>query len=291
MMTVRFSSNQVVDAGVQGMDNALADAMSWNQKVTSGKQYSSASDNAYAVSRGVRLDFDISRLDMFKANQNFVTSSHANAQTQIDSMINEMNSLKQLFVQSQSGALNKSNFAALKVQAEQIRDTIKNQMAAKDATGNPIFNDDANINQVQIEPNVMVESGVSFQRAFGSEGVLAHPENASLYKNIDSFVTYLGEMATGAIPSKAATLVSDSLNASFDQLTMAEQRSGGVSSQVDNAKNAMTAFGTQMAASQSALLDTDMAAATASYTRAQTLLNAAQAMFARLQQSNLFSKL
>jgi flagellin-like hook-associated protein FlgL len=72
---------------------------------------------------------------------------------------------------------------------------------------------------------------------------------------------------------------------------MAEQRSGGVASQVDNAKNAMTAFGTQMAASQSALLDTDMAAATASYTRAQTLLNAAQAMFARLQQSNLFSKL
>ena len=290
-MSVRFSSNQVVDAGVQGMDNALADAMSWNQKVTSGKQYSKASDNAYAVSRGVRLDFDISRLDMFKANQNFVASSHANAQTQMDSLINEMNSLKQLFVQSQSGALNKSNFAALKVQAEQIRDTIKNQMVAKDATGNPIFNDDTNINQVQIEPNLMVDSGVSFQRAFGSEGVLAHPENASLYKNIDSFVTYLGEMASGANPSKTPTVVSDGLNTSFDQLTMAEQRSGGVASQVDNAKNAMTAFGTQMAASQSALLDTDMATATASYTRAQTLLNAAQAMFARLQQSNLFSKL
>ena len=131
-MTVRFSSNQVVDAGVQGMDNALADAMSWNQKITSGKQFSKVSDNAYAVSSGVRLDFDISRLDMFKANQNFVASSHANAQTQMDSLINEMNSLKQLFVQSQSGALNKSNFAALKVQAEQIRDTIKSQMTARD---------------------------------------------------------------------------------------------------------------------------------------------------------------
>lgn len=74
-MTVRFSSNQILDAGVQGMDNALADAMSWNQKVTSGKQYARASDNAYAVSRGVRLDFDISRLDMFKANQNFVAKA------------------------------------------------------------------------------------------------------------------------------------------------------------------------------------------------------------------------
>ena len=290
-MTVRFSSNQVVDAGVQGMDNALADAMSWNQKVTSGKQYSKASDNAYAVSRGVRLDFDISRLDMFKANQNFVASSHANAETQMDSLINEMNSLKQLFVQSQSGALNKSNYAALKVQAEQIQIAMKDQMVAQDATGNPIFNNQENINQVQIEPNVMVESGVSFQKAFGTDGELAHPENSTLYQNIGNFVTYLGEMASGANPSKAATVVSDGLNASFDQLTMAEQRSGGVASQVDNAKNAMTAFGTQMAASQSALLDTDMAAATASYTRAQTLLNAAQAMFARLQQSNLFSKL
>jgi flagellin-like hook-associated protein FlgL len=60
---------------------------------------------------------------------------------------------------------------------------------------------------------------------------------------------------------------------------------------VDNAKLAITAIGTQVAATSSALLDTDMAAATAAYTRSQTLLNAAQAMFARLQQSNLFSKL
>jgi flagellin-like hook-associated protein FlgL len=290
-MTVRLSSNQIVDAGVQGMDNALADAMSWNQKVTSGKQYSKASDNAYAVSRGVRLDFDISRLDMFKANQNFVASSHANAQTQMDSLINEMNNLKQLFVQSQSGALNKSNYAALKIQAEQIQIAMKDQMVARDGADNPIFNDQKNINQVQIEPNVMVESGVSFQKAFGSSGLLAHPENSTLYQNIGSFVTYLGERASGSNLSKVATVVSDGLNASFDQLTMAEQRSGGIAAQVDNAKSAMSAFGVQLAASQSELLDTDMAAATASYTRAQTLLNAAQAMFARLQQSNLFSKL
>jgi flagellin-like hook-associated protein FlgL len=50
-------------------------------------------------------------------------------------------------------------------------------------------------------------------------------------------------------------------------------------------------LGTEFAAASSAILDTDMAAATAAYTKAQTLLNAAQAMFAKLQQSNLFSKL
>ena len=289
-MTVRFSSNQVLDSGVQGMDNALADAMTWNRKVTTGKQYAQASDNAYAVSRGVRLDFDISRLDMFKANQNFVASSHANAQTQMDSLVNEMNSLKQLFVQSQSGALNPTNYKALKVQAEQILIAMKQQMTAKDGTGNPIFGN--TVNQVQIEPNVTVESGVKFTDAFGSGGDLTYPENSEMYLNIQKFVTYLDEKGQNTgLTTQTADQVSAGLNTSFDQLTMAEQRSGGIAAQVDNAKSAMSAFGVQMAAAQSALLDTDMAAATASYTRAQTLLNAAQAMFARLQQSNLFSKL
>ncbi|MFZ4119463.1 MAG: flagellin [Polynucleobacter sp.] len=289
-MTVRFSSNQVLESGVQGMDNALSEAMSWNKKITTGKQYDKASDNAYAVSRGVRLDFDISRLDMFKANQNFVASTHANAQTQMDSLVNEMNSLKQLFVQSQSGTLNQNNFKALKVQAEQIMIAMKQQMTAKDGTGNPIFGD--TVNQVQIEPNVMVESGVKFGDAFGSGGSLSFPENSQMYLNIQKFVTYLGEKGQIlGLTTQTADQVSAGLNASFDQLTMTEQRSGGVAAQVDNAKTAMSAFGVQLAASQSELLDTNMAAATASYTRAQTLLNAAQAMFARLQQSNLFSKL
>lgn len=289
-MTVRFSSNQVLDSGIQGMDNALSEAMSWNKKITTGKQYAQASDNAYAVSRGVRLDFDISRLGMFKSNQNFVASSHANAQTQMDSLVNEMNSLKQLFVQSQDGTLNPTNFKALKVQAEQILIAMKQQMTAEDGTGNPIFG--ITVNEVQIEPNVMVESGVKFDDAFGSGGDLDYPENSQMYLNIEKFVTYLDEKGENTgLTTETAEQVSDGLNTSFDQLIMTVQRSGGVAAQVDNAKTAMSAFGVELAASQSVLLDTDMAAATASYTRAQTLLNAAQAMFARLQQSNLFSKL
>lgn len=165
-MSIRISSNQVLDAGTQAMDNSLVDATAWQKKISSGKQYSKASDNAYAVSRGVRLDFDIGRLQMYKANQNFLTSSHAVAQAQMGSIIDELNSLKQTFTQSQNGALNASNFGALKIQAQQIRDTIKSQMVAKDATGNAIFSD--TVNQVQIEPNVMVDSGVKFADAFGA---------------------------------------------------------------------------------------------------------------------------
>lgn len=289
-MNMRISSNQILDAGVQSMENSLSDAMAWQKKISSGNNYSKASENAYAVSRGVRLEFDQARLSMFTTNQKFVESSHANAQSQLDSIINEMNTLKQLFVQSQNGALNTTNYAALQIQAEQIRDAIASQMTATDGSGTAIFQD--SVNQVQIEPNLMVDSGVTFSDAFGSSGSYDYSTSSELYESIDNFVTYLGEKADGASTyTNDESTVSDGLDNSFDLLTQAQQRSGGISAQVDNANLAITDIGTQVAASASALLDTDMAAATAAYTRSQTLLNAAQAMFARLQQSNLFSKL
>ena len=285
---MRVSSNQILEAGVQSMDNSLADAMAWQKKISTGKNYSKASDNPYAVSRGVRLDFDVARLEMYKTNQNYVASTHAIAQSQMSTIIDELIVLKQAFVQSQNGALNSTNFRALKIQAEQIRDTIQSQMVAKDATGNYIFPEI--INNVQIEPNVTVKSGVEFTDAFNG-GSLANPAASNLYIKINNFVTYLDERANRSSLTNTAGAVESGLNDIFDRITTAQQRSGGIAAQVDISKEAMGTIGTEMAATASALLDTNMAAATAAYTRSQTLLNAAQAMFARLQQSSLFSKL
>ena len=285
---MRVSSNQILEAGVQSMDNSLADAMAWQKKISTGKNYSKASDNPYAVSRGVRLDFDVARLEMYKTNQNYVASTHAIAQSQMSTIIDELIVLKQAFVQSQNGALNSTNFRALKIQAEQIRDTIQSQMVAKDATGNYIFPE--TINNVQIEPNVTVKSGVEFTDAFNG-GSLDEPAASNLYIKINNFVTYLDERANRSSLTNTAGAVESGLNDIFDRITTAQQRSGGIAAQVDISKEAMGTIGTEMAATASALLDTNMAAATAAYTRSQTLLNAAQAMFARLQQSSLFSKL
>ena len=285
---MRVSSNQILEAGVQSMNNSLADAMEWQKKIGTGNNYSKASDNPYAVSRGVRLDFDVDRLEMYKTNQNYVASSHAIAQSQMSTIIDELIVIKQAYVQSQNGALNSTNFKALKIQAEQIRDTIKSQMSAKDGTGNAIFPE--TINQVQIEPNVTVGSGVQFTDAFNG-GTLADPTQSALYIKINDFVTYLDQRATGSALTNSASTVESGLNDIFDRIITAQQRSGGIAAQVDMSKEAMSKIGTEMAATASALLDTNLAEATAAYTRSQTLLNAAQAMFARLQQSSLFSKL
>jgi flagellin-like hook-associated protein FlgL len=288
-MSIRISSNQVINAGVDSMNTALNDATAWQQKISSGKNYTKASDNVYAISRGVELDFDISRLQMFKSNQAIATNNHNDAQSQMDSILNQLTQLKTTFIQSQNASLNQSNFAALAIQAEQIRDAIQSQMTATDSTGHAIFPDD--VNSVQIEPGVTVASGVAFNDAFGADGSLSESEDADIYLNIDAFVTYLTEKSQGLTTTKTGAQVSSGLDTSYTQLMQAQQTSGGISKQVDNAQAMVVAVRTELIAASSALLDTDMAEATAAFTRSQTLLNAAQAMFARLQQSNLFSKL
>jgi flagellin-like hook-associated protein FlgL len=288
-MSIRISTNQVINAGIDSMNTALNDATAWQQKISSGKNYTKASDNVYAISRGVELDFDLSRLEMYKSNQAIAINNHNNAQSQMDSILNELTQLKTTFIQSQNGSLNQSNFASLAIQVTQIRDTIQSQMTAKDSTGHPIFPDQ--VNAVQIEPGVTVGSGVGFNNAFGVNGSLANSQNSNIYQNIDAFLSYLTQKSQGIATALSGAQVSSGLDASYTQLMYAQQTSGGISNQLENAKASIKAVGTELVAASSALLDTDMAEATAAYTRSQTLLNAAQAMFARLQQSNLFSKL
>jgi flagellin-like hook-associated protein FlgL len=151
------------------------------------------------------------------------------------------------------------------------------------------------LRQIHIFPKDSLEQVFGVANAISKQKAISAAEIEALSQIspvTPLFCCALSEKAAGSSTyTNSASTVSGGLDDSFELLTEAQQRSGGISAQVDNAKLAITAIGTQVAATASALLDTDMAAATAAYTRSQTLLNAAQAMFARLQQSNLFSKL
>jgi flagellar hook-associated protein 3 FlgL len=398
-MSIRISTNQVLDTGVQAMDNSLSEAMSWQQKIDSGKNYSKASDNAYAVSRGVRLQFDTDRLNMYTSNQNFVASSMSNTDTQMTSIVNQMNAIKQLMVQSNDGSLNSTDYQALQQAAQGYLDSIKQMSTAQDGTGKAIFA--STVNQVQIEPNVSVNTNLKFSDVFGGSG----SGKTDVIQKIQDFVNYLGNLASGktvnpgqtfsinssvgigkltsgspdfmsvsslsansdaqvgtytiqtqtsngvtsvflqngagnqtapvAVPANATSIdfgngvvislaqngagdtganiaaalagknitvtanqtpgttqtVSTGLDQAFTQLSIMQEAAGALAKRVDDAKGATTSIGTNLAATSSALLDTDMAAATAQYTKAQTILSAAEAMFAKISQSDLFSKL
>jgi len=300
---MRVSTNQIFDSSVQSMNSSLTEAVKYQQQISSGQSYSKASDNSYAVSWGVRLSFDKSRLTMYTNNQNYVTASMDSASTQLGSMIDEMNQLTSVSTQAQNGSLTPSALKALYLQASQIATTIQGQATAKDASGNPIF--PSTINSVQIEPGVSVDSGVQTANAFGKDlNSLSQADLASVtdiavtgktdvLAKINQFVAYLGQKAGILQGGTTYTLsdVSSGLTSAYNQLLDAQTHSGLVGSLVSQAGSAVNSLSTQLASTTSTLLDTDMAAATAGFTKNQAILNAAQALFGKLQSSNLFSKL
>ena len=110
---MRISNNQLFDSSVESMNRSLTQAVNFQQQISSGQQYSKASDNPYAVSWGVRLSFDKNRLTMYSNNQNSVTASMDNASTQLGNMIDEMNQLTSVSVQAQNGSLTPSALNAV----------------------------------------------------------------------------------------------------------------------------------------------------------------------------------
>ena len=300
---MRISNNQLFETSVESMNTSLTKAVNFQQQISSGQQYSKASDNPYAVSWGVRLSFDKNRLTMYSNNQKSVTASMDNASTQLGNMIDEMNQLTSVSVQAQNGSLNQTALNALYQQASQIATTIQSQASAKDASGNPIF--PSTINSVQIEPGVSVDSGINTTNAFGkdlnSPGVDLASANESaaagktdVLAKINQFVAFLGHKAgVPAFLINTSTLsdVSTGLTSAYNQLQDAQTHSGLVGSLVSQASSAVNSLGTQLASTTSTLLDTDMAAATAGFTKEQSLLNAAQSLFGKLESSNLFSNM
>lgn len=285
---MRVSTSQIFDSSTQSMNSSLTEALKSQNQISTGQKFTKASDDPYAVSWGVRLSFDKSRLGMYENNQKFVTASMDNAATQLGSIIDQMNQLNSILVQAQNGSLNSTALKALYLEADQIKQTITSQSATKDASGNAIF--PSAINQVQIEPNVNVDSGIKFSDSFGGVG---DGTKVDVLTKINEFVAFLGQKAgVGGINSTGtASSVSTGLTSAYNQLQDSQTRSGLVGSLVSQSASAVNSLGTQLAATTSTLLDTDMAAATASFMKSQAILNAAQSLFSRLQSSNLFSKM
>jgi len=292
---MRISTNQIFDSSVQSMDNSMAQAVQYQQQISTGQQYSKASDNPYAVSWGVRLSFDKNRLTMYTNNQNAVSASQDAASTQLGSMIDQMNQLTSISVQAQNGSLTPAALNALYQQANQIYSTIQGQATATDASGNPIF--PSSYTSVQIEPGVTVHSGVASADAFGkdlnTQGSTLVTGKTDVMASIGAFVAYLGQKAgvPGQVSNDSLSTVSSGLSLAYNQLQDAQTKSGLVGSLVTQASSAVNSLSTQLASTTSTLLDTDMAAATAGFTKEQALLNAAQNLFSKLQSSNLFSNL
>ena len=97
---MRVSSYQLLDAGIKSIQQQSVEAMKWQQQISSGNKYAKASDGAVAVARGVEIQFDQSKYNMLKANQDFVATRMALADAQLGAMHEVLADMQQMSVQA-----------------------------------------------------------------------------------------------------------------------------------------------------------------------------------------------
>ena len=82
---MRISSQQLLNASIRAIQDQSVEAMKWQDQISSGKRYNAASQGMVALARGVEIAFDQSKFKMLKANQDFVATRMAMADSQLGS--------------------------------------------------------------------------------------------------------------------------------------------------------------------------------------------------------------
>ena len=129
---MRVSSNQVLSTGVNSMMKHASDTMRYQQQISTGNRFSRASQDATAMSRGVEIQFDRSRYDMLKKNQDFISSRMALADTQLGSIHDVLSSMQEMAVRARGPALGKPGLAAIAQQARQAYEHLADLSVAMD---------------------------------------------------------------------------------------------------------------------------------------------------------------
>jgi flagellar hook-associated protein 3 FlgL len=301
---MRISSNQIFEAGVQSIQDHAGEAVKFQTQISSGKKYTQISENPQAVTLGLKLSFDKAQYDMFKTNQELMTNRLDNITSQLSSIYGAMASLKQVVVQAQ-GASGQSDLAALAQKAKSLSDSVAQFSASKDASNQPILkplqntvtpsttNNNDVLGTVQIEPGIFISEGISLSESIGVfadvNGVPNIAAKDSRYLNVLQAVKDVSDaLLAGGQPTGAQV---SALDAAITQVKAAQVKAGLMSKQVSGAEDSVGGKLTDLENARATLLDTDIAEASAGLARSQTLLQAAQSIFAKMQSSSLFEKL
>ena len=129
---MRVSSNQVLSTGINSMMKHASDTMRYQQQISTGNRFSRASQDATAMSRGVEIQFDKSRYEMLKKNQDFISSRMALADTQLGSIHDVLSSMQEMAVRARGPALGKPGLTAIAQQARQAYEHLADLAVAMD---------------------------------------------------------------------------------------------------------------------------------------------------------------
>lgn len=277
---MRVSSQQLFDSGVAALQQHLQGVVESQRQISSGQRYGKASDDPLAAGLGVQVSLKRSEFAMFKVNQNHVQHTLDQTDAQLSSLQQLLANFQQLMIQTSGPGIDSKLRQQMAQKADSLIAAFDQFAQAKDASGQPILKPTGSVGRVLVAPSIEIETGIEQLSVIGSPS-----------QGIDVLQTLRGIKTALEGGQQASSAQFEAIQDALSQVSRVQVRTGVLLNLLESASQASAFQEAAVEQQRSSLLDTDPAQATADLARSNALLQAAQAIMARLDSTSLFQKI
>ena len=237
------------------------------ERLSTGKQINSASDNAAGLAISTSMTSQINGMNQGIQNANDGISLAQTAQGSLTEVTNMLQRVRTLAVQSNSGTYQASDRSNMQAEVSSLTTQIGSILSNTTFNGNALFSTTSGTN---VTFAIQAGANTSDTVTLNSTGIDGTKINSSAL-----------DVSTAG---KAATTIGN-VDAALAQVSTTNSTLGAGQNQLQSAVNNLTSDVTNLSAAKSQIMDTNYSAETTQLAKAQILSQASTAMLAQANQS------
>jgi flagellar hook-associated protein 3 FlgL len=253
-------------------------------EISTGKRIQAPSDDPVAAARIASIARSQANDTAFKSNLNLASALAARADTTLKSVGTALDRAGELMVQGANGTLSDADRATVALELRSIATDIASLKDTKDTRGGQLFMSGGAL-------RIPVASGVSLEAVGTREDVFESVPTSSGPQDLAAIVSAAADALSLATPAARAAAVatsSDEVQAAVAHVANARGAQGALGSRIDQLLDRQADAKLQRDEERSNLESTDVTAAIARLQSQQLTLQAAQAVFSRINATTLF---
>ncbi|AUW57943.1 flagellin [Sphingobium sp. SCG-1] len=260
---------------------ALSQSIAADQAaVSSGKRITKASQDPLAWVQVSDLARQQSQQAAWTSNVNYAQSRDAKASSNLTELNNVFKRAQELMVKATTATTSASDLNAIAAELRNIRTVAAELLSEKDFQGTPVFDNG-------VSTAVPVSRGINLQVVGTLAQVSSGITVGNTTKSLDDILgDALASVTTGTAADRTAAL--SGVNNGLDHIINQQAEQGIRGDRLETAKDRLIDVDLTLIDRRSALEDTDVASTLASVQSKLTTLEAAQAVFAKINQQTLF---
>ena len=256
-------------------------------QLSTQKRIESPSEDPVAAARISSIGRSQANDAAWKSNLNLAASLADRADTALKAVGTAFDRATELMTQGATGTLSDQDRATIALELRSIADELTSLKDSKDARGNALFMSGYSL-RIPVQSGVQVIAVGTREEVFEGVATAAGPKD--LAQILNDAATALETTDPTARKAAVATSV-DEVAAAVTHVSSQRGEQGALANRVDELLDRQADTGLQLEEERSGLEDTDVQAVIARLSSQQLSLQAAQAVFARVNESTLFDLL